>query len=137
MIYLLGWLFVLGLVGLWSLTVWMMHAFAAWAVANAGAVAGAGSRDGVLQIPEWLAPWVPPPLVEAFTSMLASLAPVLDWLLQVVPALAGGLTVLTWVIWGFGCVLLILVGGGLHLLLAVWRRRKGDAGVDSVRPARA
>ena len=93
MIYLLGWLFVLGLVGLWSLTVWMMHAFAAWAVANAGAVAGAGSRDGVLQIPEWLAPWVPPPLVEAFTAMLASLAPVLDWLLQVVPALAGGLTV--------------------------------------------
>ena len=59
--------------------------------------------------------------------MLAGLGPVVDGLLQTAPALAGGLTVATWVVWGIGSVLLVLLGAGLHLLIALWRRR-GDGG---------
>jgi hypothetical protein len=29
------------------------------------------------------------------------------------------------VIWGIGSVLLVLLGAGLHLLIALWRRRSG------------
>ena len=43
-------------------------------------------------------------------------------LLQAAPALAGGLTVTTWVIWGVGSLLLVLLGAGLHLLIALLRR---------------
>jgi hypothetical protein len=51
-----------------------------------------------------------------------------DSLLQAAPALAGGLTVATWVVWGIGSVLLVLMGTGLHLLIALWRRRGGGNG---------
>ena len=45
--------------------------------------------------------------------MLSGLAPVVDSLLQAAPALAGGLTVAIWVVWGIGSVLLVLLGAGL------------------------
>jgi hypothetical protein len=63
------------------------------------------------------------------TSLLSSLAPVVEGLLQAVPALAGGLTVVTWVIWGLGGALLVLLGVGLNLLAAMWRRRGGGSRV--------
>ncbi len=61
-----------------------------------------------------------------------SLAPWIDSLLQAAPALSGGLTVGSWVIWGIGSVLLVLLGAGLHLLIALLRRRgRGGAGPDA------
>jgi len=51
-----------------------------------------------------------------------------EGLLQAAPALAGGLTVATWVIWGLGSALLVLLGAGLHLLVAMWRRCGGEPG---------
>ena len=36
-------------------------------------------------------------------------------------------TVATWVIWGIGSALLVLLGAGLHLLIALWRRHGGNA----------
>jgi hypothetical protein len=65
-------------------------------------------------------------LVQAMTQMVAGLGPLVDSLLQAAPALAGGLTVATWVIWSIGSVLLVLLGAGLHLLIALWRRRSGS-----------
>jgi hypothetical protein len=66
-----------------------------------GAAAGASG----LQVPAWLSPWVPPEVVQAITSLISGLALAVDGLLQAVPALAGGLSVATWVIWGIGSVL--------------------------------
>jgi hypothetical protein len=53
---------------------------------------------------------------------------VVDSLLQAAPALAGGVTVATWVVWGIGSVLLVLLGAGVHLLVMLWRRRGGGSG---------
>jgi hypothetical protein len=39
------------------------------------------------------------------------------------PSLAGVLTLASWVVWGLGFTMLLLMGAGLHLLLALWRRR--------------
>ena len=128
MFYVLSWFFVLGLLALWSLGVWAFHAVAVWAVSNVGSLSGAASGIEGLRLPDWLAPWVPPGMVQAATSLLSDLTPFVEGLLQAVPALAGVLSVATWVIWGLGSVLLVLMGVGLHLLIAMWRRRGGGSG---------
>jgi hypothetical protein len=133
MSYLLSWIAVAALLVLWSLTAWAVHAVAVWSVSNAGALAGAASGVGGIALPDGLAPWVPAELVQAVTRMVAGLGPLVDSLLQAAPALAGGLTAATWVIWGIGSVLLVLLGVGLHLLIALWRRRSGS-GTESIHP---
>jgi hypothetical protein len=145
MLYALSWLVVLSLLALWSLAAWAVHAVAVWAVSNAGTLTGAASDaasgtfsgEGGLRMPEWLAPWVPPEIAQAMTSLLSGLAPVIESLLQAAPALAGGLTVATWVIWGLGSALLVLLGAGLHLLVAMWRRRGGRSGPQLARQVAA
>lgn len=124
----LSWFLVFGLLAFWSLAAWALHAVAVWSVASAGTLAGVASGVEGLRLPEWLAPWVPPEIASAMTSLLAGFAPVVESLLQTVPALTGGLTMVAWVIWGLGTVLLLLMGTGLHLLIAMWRRRSGGSG---------
>jgi hypothetical protein len=137
MLYALSWFVIFGLLALWSLAAWAANAVAVWAVSNAGALTGAASGVEGLRLPEWLAPWVPPEIAQAMTSLLSGLAPVVESLLQAAPALAGGLTMATWVIWGLGSVLLVLLGSGLHLLVAMWRRRAGGSGPQPARPMAA
>ena len=128
MFYLLSWFLVFGLFALWSLTAWAVHAVAVWSVSNASALTGVASGGDGLRLPELLAPWVPPEIAQAMTSLLSGFAPVVESLLQTAPALAGGLTMATWVIWGLGSALLLLLGAGLHLLIAMWRRHGGGSG---------
>jgi hypothetical protein len=141
MFYALSWFVVFGLLAVWSLCAWALHAVAVWAVSNADALTGvtSGAVAGAqgLRLPEWLAPWVPPELVQTMTSLLSGLAPAVDSLLQAAPSLAGGLSVATWVIWGLGSVLLVLLGAGLHLLIAMWRRRDGGSGPQPRPPVAA
>jgi hypothetical protein len=135
--YLLSWFVVFSLLALWSLGAWVFHALTVWAVSNAGAWSGAAAGASGLQVPAWLSPWVPPEVVQAITSLISGLALAVDGLLQAVPALAGGLSVATWVIWGIGSVLLVLLGAGLHLLIAVMRRRGPGSGPDPRQPMTA
>lgn len=128
MVYVLSWFMVLSLLALWSLVAWALHAAAVWAVSNAGALTGAASGVGNLSLPDWLAPWVPAEAVQAVTALVSGLAPLVDGLLQAAPVLAGGLTVLTWVIWAVVSMLLVVLGVGLHWLIALWRRRGGGNG---------
>lgn len=137
MFYAISWFIVFGLLAIWSLGAWAFHAAAVWAVSNASALTGAASGAGDLRLPDWLAPWVPPEIVQAMTSLLSSLAPTVESLLQAAPSLAGMLSVATWAIWGLGSVLLVLLGVGLHLVIAMWRRRGGDAGRQKRLPAAA
>ncbi len=126
MFYALSWFTVLTLLALWSLAAWALHAVAVWTVLNAGALTGAASGADTIVVPGWLAVWVPPDVAQWANQLMAGLAPFVDGVLQAAPALAGGLTVATWVIWGFGSLLLVLLGAGLHLLIALWRRRGGS-----------
>jgi hypothetical protein len=128
MFYALSWFVVASLIALWSLAAWALHAVAVWTVSNAGALTGAASGAGAMALPDWLGPWVPPEIAQWVSQLLAGLGPFFDGLLQAAPALAGGVTVATWVVWGIGSVLLVLLGAGLHLLIALWRRRGGGSG---------
>jgi len=131
MFYALSWFAVVSLFALWSLPAWALHAMAVWTVSNAGALSGAASGVGMPSLPGWLSPWMPPELVQAMTQWITTLGPWVDSVLQTAPALAGGLTVATWVVWGLGSVLLVLLGAGLHLLIALWRRRHGGSGPNA------
>ena len=131
MFYAVSWFVVLALLALWSLAAWAFHAVAVWAISNAGVFTGAASGVERLQLPAWLEPWVPPEVMQLLTDLLAKLAPVIDSLIQSAPSLAGGLTVTTWIVWGFGSALLILLGVGLHAVIALLRRRGGRAGGPS------
>ncbi len=126
MFYALSWFFVVALLALWSLAAWALHAVAVWAVSSAGSLTGAASGASGITVPDGLAPWVPPEVAQWASQLMAGMAPFVDGLLQAAPALAGGLTVATWVIWGIGSVLLMLLGAGLHLLIALWRHRGGS-----------
>ena len=137
MFYALSWFVIFSLLALWSLAAWGANAVAVWTVSNAGALTGATSGVESIRLPEWLAPWVPPELVQATTALLSGMAPMVESLISAAPALAGGLTVATWVIWGLGSALLLLLGAGLHLLIALWRRRGGGSGSQRVRQAAA
>lgn len=126
MFYALSWFVVVALLALWSLAAWALNAVAVWTVSNAGALAGAASGASTIAVPVWLAPWAPPEVAQWASQLMAGLAPFIDSMLQAAPALAGGLTVATWAIWGIGSVLLVLMGAGLHLLIALLRRRGGS-----------
>ena len=75
MLYALSWFLIFGLLALWSLAAWAVHAVAVWAVSNAGTLTGAATGAEGFRLPEWLAPWVPPEIVQAVTSLLSGLAP--------------------------------------------------------------
>jgi len=137
MLYALSWFVIFTLLALWSLAAWAVNAFAVWTVSSAGTLTGAASGVEGLRLPEWLASWVPPGIAQAMTSVLSGLAPVVESLLQAAPALAGGLTMATWVIWGLGSALLVLLGAGLHLLVAMLRRRGGGSAPPPARPMAA
>lgn len=128
MLYALGWFLVFSLLALWSLTAWALHAVAVWTVSNAGALTGVASGVQEVRLPEWLAPWVPPEIAQGIPALLADIAPMVESLLQATPGLAGGLTVVTWVVWGVGSALLLLLGAGMHVLVAMWLRRGGGTG---------
>lgn len=137
MFYVLSWFAVASLLALWSLAAWALHAVAVWSVSNVGALSGAASSVGSIALPDWLAPWVPTELVQAVTQMAAGLGPLVDSLLQAVPFLAGGLTVVAWVVWAIGGVLLVVLGAALHLLIALWRRRGSGGSGPSAGPSLA
>ena len=122
MLYALNWLLVAALLALWSLAAWALHAVAVWTVSNAGALTGAASGVSTITLPAWLAPRLPPEVAQWASQLMAGIEPLIGSLLQAAPALAGGLTVTTWVIWGVGSLLLVLLGAGLHLLIALLRR---------------
>lgn len=137
MFYALSWFVVVALLALWSLAVWALHAVAVWTASNAGALSGAASGAGTMALPDWLAPWVPPEIAQSVTQLLAGLGSLVDGLLQAAPALAGGVTVTTWVVWGIGSMLLVMLGAGLHLLIALWRRRGGGGSGPNAGPSLA
>ena len=135
MFYALSWFVIVALLALWSLAAWALHAVAVWTVSSAGALSGAASGFGGIAVPAWLAPWVPSDLVHAMAQLMAGLGPMVDSLLTAAPALAGGLTVLAWVVWAIGGVLLLVLGAGLHLLIAMWRRRGGNGAGPGAGPS--
>jgi len=138
MVYALSWFGVFSLLALWSLVAWAFHSIAAWTVSNAGVLTGGGAvaSEG-LRLPDWLAPWMPPELALALAAMASAVAPAIEAVLGWAPALAGGLSLAVWVVWGIGSVLLVVLGFLATGLIAVLRRRLSVPATPSGSPAAA
>ena len=123
MFYALSWSVMFILLALWSLAAWAFHSVAAWTVSNAGVLAeGSGAIEG-LRAPDWLAPWIPPELALASSSVLTALSPAIEAALNQAPALAGGVSVAVGTVWGVGSALIVILGLVCSRLIAVLRRR--------------
>jgi len=136
-LYALSWSVTLILLALWSLAAWAFHSIAAWTVSNAGALAGGSGAIEGLRLPDWLAPWIPPELALAFTSMLSALSPAIEVTLNQAPALAGGVSVTAWTIWGIGVALIVILGLVCSRLITVLGRRASALTAPSTGPVAA
>jgi hypothetical protein len=136
-LYALSWSVTLILLALWSLAVWAFHSIAAWTVSNAGLLAGGSGAIESLRVPDWLAPWIPPELALAFTSTLSAVSPAIEAALNQAPALAGGLSVATWTVWGVGIALIVILGLVCSRLITMLRRRVSVFAAPSSGPVAA
>jgi len=126
MFYALNWFVVVSLFILWSLAAWAFHSIATWTVANAATLAGGAGSIEALQVPAWLAPWVPSEYASSLNLMISSLTAALETMLGWAPAMAGGLSIAVWMGWAIGAVLLIVLGFLVTGLIAVLSRRIVD-----------
>ncbi len=123
MFHAISWFVILSLLAFWSLAAWAFHAVAAWTASNAGVLAGGTGATTTFGVPYWLAPWIPSELATALASTMAALTPAIEAVLGWAPALAGGLSVVVWVVWAIGSALLVVAGILLSAMIAVLRRR--------------
>ena len=137
MFYALSWSVTFILLALWSLTAWAFHSIAAWTVSNAGVLAKSSGAIESLRAPDWLAPWIPPELALAFTSLLSTLSPAIEATLNQAPALAGGLSVAVWAVWGVGSALIVILGLVCSRLITVLSRRVSVFAAPSKGPVAA
>ena len=115
MLHAVGWSLVLAVLALWSLAAWALHALVGWTASNAGGLAA-----GVAGVPapQWLAPWLPAEFAAAISWLQSVLGPMLDAVLAQAPALAGVLSVVIWVAWAIGALLIVLLAFVGRRLLA-------------------
>lgn len=105
-----GWSFILLLALAWSALAWPAHALSGWIAANAGALAGLPEWIERWTPPEWMAAGMPEAALIALKAAMASGAPILEWLLALVPGLAGWLPPLVLAAWVAGLAMLLLAG---------------------------
>lgn len=117
--------------------VWALHATTAWTVANTGVLAAGSAAIEAWRMPDWLAPWIAPELAVAFKSMLTAIAPTIEAVLNQAPALANGLSVASWTIWGIGSALLVVLGLVVSGLIAAARHRRPTPTASARGPAAA
>jgi hypothetical protein len=115
---LLSWSVVGVVLAMWSAVVWLGHGLLAAVLGGAGHLP---VKD--LALPEGWTRWLPQDLSESMTQAIETAQPVLQALLDQMPALADGVTVLAWVTWAVGAVLLMLAGVAAHAGLRWWQRQ--------------
>jgi len=122
MMFLAVWAIAVALLACWSGFIWAAHALLTALLAHAGQM---GAGDWSLPAP--LAAWLPTEVAEWLAGMLETWAPQLQALLGWVPAMSGGVTLLGWVVWGVGALLLLVVGVLCHVALALWLKSRRGA----------
>lgn len=137
MVYALIWIGMAMLLLLWSLAAWGLSAAAVALLSTTGGLSGVGGAIEALNLPAWLAPWVPPEALASLKAVLAGLGPVVEGLVQWLPMISGGITVAAWVVWALGAFALLLLGGVLHAVVAVLRRKGARPAVPVRAPGQA
>lgn len=128
MFYAINWFLSLALLALWSLACWGTHAVTVWVVSSAGALTGGSAVATTILVPGWLKAWMPPELMGQWEVFVSSVGPVVQAVLEAVPALAGGITFLAWALWGVGAIVLVAFAVSIHILIGLVKRHSGGTG---------
>jgi len=126
----LFWSVVGVLLAVWSSVVWLGHALLAALLGGAGQL-----PVKELALPESWTGWLPQAVSESMTQALEAAQPVLQAVAGQMPALAGGVTVLAWVVWALGVVLLLLTGAAAHAGLRRWQLSQRPASPAGLLPS--
>lgn len=128
MLYIANWTLVTLLLGLWSLAAWAFHGVVVWALTTAPSLTGPAGDVSSIPVPAWLMQFLP---IGAIQGLIVGLTETWTWLsafLQAAPSVASGVTAVTWTVWGLGAAVLIALGAGIHIAVALWdRRSRGPA----------
>lgn len=130
MVFLAGWVLVLLLLAGWSALVWSGQAMLVVMLSHAGSL---GTGDWSL--PQSLTAWLPAWVAQWLIGTLADITPQLQSLAGALPWLSGGVTVLAWVVWAIGAVLLLGTGVAVHVAIVLWRRTRGSGMTNRTAPA--
>jgi len=111
------------LVLLWTGAAAMLAAAVNWLATSMGDPAiRAVPSPAQWPVPEWLAVWMPPAIIEQLKS---SLAGPLDLLVNAstwIGPMLGWLPPVIWVVWGLVLVLMLAIAVGIHMLVSRTRR---------------
>lgn len=121
MVLLVGWVLVLLLLALWSGLVWSGQALLAAMLAKVGTL---GPADWSL--PDALTAWLPVWAAEWLVGTIENLTPQLQSLAGAMPWLSSGVTLLAWVVWAVGALLLLGIGLAIHVAIALVRKSRGQ-----------
>jgi len=127
MLFVLTWGLVFVLLALWSLTCWSLHAVTLWAIKSASGVTGGAAvvADSSL-MPSSLQAWMPTEFVDVMQSLLTALWSLLQPLLMAVPALGELITVLAWVVWGAGVLVLVALAIAAKIVITFLTGQRMD-----------
>lgn len=114
---LLLWVVVGVLLAVWSAVVWLGQVLLSALLGGAGHLP---VKD--LSLPEAWTRWLPQGVSESMTQAIEAAQPLLQAVLAQMPALAGGTSVVAWVIWAVGAALLLAAGVASHIGLRWWQR---------------
>ena len=124
------WALVALLMGLWSSLMWAGRALVLATLENAGTL-GIGGWT----LPEQLSVLLPTGVANWLVGMLENLAPHLQAWVGAMPALSGSVSLLAWLLWGAGTLLLLAVGLAGHVAAALWRKSSRATAPARVTPA--
>jgi hypothetical protein len=109
----------------WIGVAWVSAELAGWLVQAAGsAPAGQVAQDvGQWPVPEWVAFWVSPELIQA---LQATWIGAVEWIIPWLPSadsLTSVINVLVWGVWALGALVLLVLAGLAHWLVSQGSRR--------------
>ena len=75
-----------------------------------------------LQVPVWVAVWIPSDLILNFKTIAATVLPLIESALSALPSFGGWLTPLAWIVWGVGFLILAVGAVALQALISMTRK---------------
>jgi hypothetical protein len=110
-------LFAVLLLG-WTGLAWVSAELAAWLLTAVGTsqAGDAAQAIGNWPMPEWVALWIAPEVIQSLQAAWLDITGWLTALLPSVGSLSGVVTALVWIGWGLGAVTLLIIAGVAHWL---------------------